>query len=203
MRSLRRRRSAGISARRGPSAVAAIASTVILLLSGPTAMNASIVWSRAISPILSVANWLIVTLSGLMPDSFRTSRSSVTLACVRPITPTRWPASSSRLLILGVGCFFEPLAGRPEGAHSTTTFLRRMATDSAFAGRFRSPRATARSALPAVNNAMLSAVPSVVTSDSRTALFSRANVCAINWISFWSSLPAGPTAIRSVVGRST
>ena len=78
-----------------------------------------------------------------------------------------------------------------------------MATDSAFAGRFRSPRATARSALPAVNNAMLSAVPSVVTSDSRTELFSRANVCAINWISFWSSLPAGPTAIRSVVGRST
>ncbi len=114
-------------------------------------MNASIDWSRAISPILSVANWLIVTLSGLMPDSFRITRSSVTLDCVRPITPTRWPASSSRLLILGVGCFFEPLAGRPEGAHSTTTFLRRMATDSALSGRFRSPRATARSALPAVN----------------------------------------------------
>ena len=78
-----------------------------------------------------------------------------------------------------------------------------MATDSAFAGRFRSPRATARSALPAVNSAMLSVVPSVVIGDSRTELFSRANVCAISWISFWSSLPAGPTAIRSVVGRST
>ncbi len=57
--------------------------------------------------------------------------------------------------------------------------------------------------MPAVNSAMLSAVPSVVIGDSRTALSSRANVCAINWTSFWSSLPAGPTAIRSVVGRST
>ena len=56
--------------------------------------------------------------------------------------------------------------------------------------------------MPAVNNAMLSAAPSVVSNDSRTELPSRANVCAINWTSFWSSLPAGPTAIRSVVGRS-
>ena len=32
--------------------------------------------------------------------------------------------------------------------------------------------------------------------DSRTGLPSRAKVCAISWTSFWSSLPAGPTAIR-------
>src|SRR3954463_4857163 len=87
-------------------AVAAIASTVILLLSGPTAMKASIDGSRAISLIWLVPNWLIVTLSGLMPDSLRITRSSVTLACVRPITPTRWPAGLSRGLIFGVGWFF-------------------------------------------------------------------------------------------------
>ena len=104
------------------------------------------------------------------------------------------------LLIFGAGCFFEPFAGSPEGAHSTTTFLRRMATDSALAGRFRSPRATARSVLPAANSAMLSLAPSVVIGDSRTGLPSRAKVCASAWISFWSSLPGGPTAIRKVTG---
>ena len=82
------------------------------------------------------------------------------------------------LLIFGAGCFFEPFAGSPEGAHSTTTFLRRMATDLALAGRFRSPRATARSVLPAANSAMLSLAPSVVIGDSRTELPSRAKVCA-------------------------
>ena len=57
--------------------------------------------------------------------------------------------------------FLRALGGSPEGAHSTTTFLRRMATDSASAGMSRSPRATARSALPAFSSAMLSAAPSV------------------------------------------
>ena len=48
-----------------------------------------------------------------MPDSVRITRSSVTLACVRPITPTRCPASSSRLLIFGVGCFLGALWRKP------------------------------------------------------------------------------------------
>ena len=178
------------------------ASAVILLLSGPTVMNASTLWSRAISAIWLVANCVIATLSGLMPDSVRITRSMVTLACVRPITPTRCPASSSRLLIFGVGVFLEPFGAIPDGAHSTTTFLRRMATDSAFAGRFRSPRATARSVFPAVNSAMLSVAPAVVIGASRIELPSRAKVCAISWISFWSSLPGGPTATRKVVGRN-
>lgn len=107
------------------------------------------------------------------------------------------------LLIFGAGCFFEPFAGSPEGAHSTTTFLRRMATNSALVGRFRSPRATARSVLPAANSTMLSLAPSVVIGDSRTELPSWAKVCARTWISFWSSLPGGPTAIRKVTGCRT
>ena len=106
-------------------------------------------------------------------------------------------------LIFAAGGFLEPLGGRPEGAHSTATFLRTTATDSALAGRFRSPRATARSVFEAVNSAMLSVAPSVVIGDSRTGLLSRAKVCASAWISFWSSLPGGPTAIRKVTGRKT
>ena len=82
------------------------------------------------------------------------------------------------LLILGVGGFLEPFAGRPDGAHSTTTFLRRMATEVALAGRLRSPRATASSALEDASSAMLSLAPSVVITDSRTGLLSRASVCA-------------------------
>ena len=47
-----------------------------------------------------------------MPDSFRITRSSVTLACVRPITPTRWPASSSRALDLGCRLLLRALGGK-------------------------------------------------------------------------------------------
>ena len=77
-----------------------MASTVILLLSGPTAMNASSEGSRAISAIWLVANWVTATLSGSMPDSVRMTRSNVTLACVRPITPMRCPAQSVQRLDL-------------------------------------------------------------------------------------------------------
>src|SRR4249920_2461408 len=153
-----------------------MASTVILLLSGPTAMNASSDGSRAISAVWLVENWLTATFSGSMPDSFRMTRSSLTLASVRPITPTRCPARASSVLTFNADCFL-PFVGSPGADHSTTTFLRRMATDSAFSGRFRSPRATARSVLPALNSAMLCCAPSVVIGDSRTGLPSRAKVC--------------------------
>ena len=183
-------------------AVAAIASVVILLSSGPTAMKASIAGSRAISAIWLVANWVTATLSGLTPDSVRITRSKVTLAWVRPITPMRCPARSPSSLIFGAGGFFEPLAASPATDHSTTTFLRRIATDWASAGKSRSPRVTARSVFLAASNALLSAAPSVVIGASRTELPSRAKVCASAWISFWSSLPGGPTAIRKVTGRN-
>ena len=65
------------------------------------------------SAIWLVPNWVIATLSGLTPDSVRITRSKVTLAWVRPITPTRCPARSPIPLIFGAGGFFEPLAGRP------------------------------------------------------------------------------------------
>jgi hypothetical protein len=50
---------------------------------------------------------------------------------------------------------------------------------------------------------MLSTGPAVVITASRTGLPSRAKTCAKAWISLWSSLPDGPTAIRKVVGRRT
>src|SRR5436305_1450767 len=64
-------------------------------------MYASIVASRASSASWAVPNWVTATLSGSTPDSVRITRSSTTLACVRPITPTRCPASSSMPLTLG------------------------------------------------------------------------------------------------------
>ena len=144
-------------------AVAAIASMVILLSSGPTAMKASIAGSRAISAIWLVANWVIATLSGLTPDSVRITRSRVTLVLVRPMTPTRCPARSPSLLDLRRRLLFRiPWPAGRQRAHSTTTFLRRMATDWALAGRSRSPRATARSAFLAASSAMLSIAPSVM-----------------------------------------
>src|SRR5258707_8091381 len=111
---------------------------VFLLAGAQTAMNASRAASRVNSAIWLVANWVIATFSGLTPDSVRITRSKVTLAWVRPMTPTRCPARSSIPLIFGAGDFLEPLGGRPEGAQRTTTFLRRMATDSALAGSGRS-----------------------------------------------------------------
>ena len=74
------------------------------------------------------------------------------------------------LLIFGDGARLDPFVRRPEGAHSTTTFLRRIATASALAGRLRSARATAMSAFELVNAAMLSAAFSVTTGDRRTGL---------------------------------
>src|SRR6266849_1735012 len=82
-------------------AVAASASEVILLSSGPTAMNASMLGSRASSSIWLVPNCVTVTLSGATPDSVRITRSNAALAGVRPITPTLCPARSPISLILG------------------------------------------------------------------------------------------------------
>ena len=120
-----------------------------LAIQRATATNASMTWSRVNSGIWSVPNWVIATFSGLTPNSVRITRSNVTFACVRPMTPTRCPARSPIFSIFDARCFLEPLRGRPEGDHSTTTFLRRMAADSASAGNSRSPRATARSVFAA------------------------------------------------------
>src|SRR3979411_363109 len=109
-------------------AVAAIASEVILLSSGPTAMNASMVGSRVSSSIWLVANCVTATLSSATPDSLRTTRSNAAFAGVRPITPTRCPARSAISLIFGARGFLEPLPGSPEGDHRTTKFQLTVAT---------------------------------------------------------------------------
>jgi hypothetical protein len=70
-------------------AVAAMASDVILLPTGPTVMKASLVGSFSIAAIWSALNCTTVTLSGSTPDSFRITCSSFTLTCVRPTTPMR------------------------------------------------------------------------------------------------------------------
>ena len=57
-------------------AVAAMASEVILLSSGPTAMNASRVGSRASSSILSVPNCVSATLSASTPEALKMTRSN-------------------------------------------------------------------------------------------------------------------------------
>src|SRR5664280_3226906 len=90
-------------------ALAAIASAVILLSSGPTVMIASMAGSRAISAIWFAPNCVIVTFSGLIPDSVRMLRSSVAFSGVRPITPTRRPARPTISLILAVGPFLAHL----------------------------------------------------------------------------------------------
>jgi hypothetical protein len=70
------------------------------------------------------------------------SRSNAAFAGVRPITPTLCPARSAISLIFGVGFLLELLPASPEGDHSTTKFLRTIATVCASAGISRSPRPT-------------------------------------------------------------
>ena len=154
------------------------------------------------SPIWSVENCVTSTLSGSTPDSFRMTRKSVTFTLVRPTTPTRWPGKSPIALIFDLA----PLRGAPFGgplAHSTTTFLRRMATDSVPSGISSSVRVTARSDFFAASTAMLSMEPAVCTTESRTAAPSREKFWASPWINCRSLLFEGPTAIRRVVGRMT
>src|SRR5580704_144875 len=79
--------------------VAAIASAVILLSTGPTAMKASTFWLRNASARSVVANWTTSTLSGATPDSVRMILSRSTLAGVFPMTPTFRP---ERLAILAM-----------------------------------------------------------------------------------------------------
>jgi hypothetical protein len=166
-------------------AVVVMASVVILLSSGPTVMKASIEGSFTISVICEVENCEIATLSGLRPDSLKITLSSVTLTAVRPSTPTRCPSRSAISLIFDLASFLPPLFfGAPEGAHSTTTFLRRIATDPVPLGMSSSVRPTARSVSPALRSPRLSTAPAVVTTVSRTGLPSVMNVCARAWISF-------------------
>ena len=158
--------------------VAAMASEVILLSSGPTAMNASRDESRASSSIWFMPNCVSPTLSASTPEALRMTLSNATFAGVRPITPTLCPARSAICWTFGAGFLLELLSASPEGAHRTTTFLRTMATVCASAGISRSPRATARSALPAPSRARASTAPSVVIRDSLTVLLSLTNAPA-------------------------
>ena len=154
------------------------------------------------SPTWSLLNCASSTLSGSTPDSFRITRSSVSFTLVRPTTPTRWPGRSPIALIFDLAGLRGAFGGGLLAAQSTTTFLRRTATDSVPSGISSSVRATARSALPAASTAIESTGPAVVITESRTAAPSCAKCCARLWISCWSLLPDGPTAIRKVVGRS-
>ena len=61
----------------------------------------------------------------------------------------RCPSRSAISLIFDLVSFLAPLRGAPEGAHSTTTFLRRIATAPAPLGISSSARPTARSVSPA------------------------------------------------------
>ena len=107
------------------------------------------------------------------------------------------------LLIFGVGCFLEPLPARPEGAHSTTTFLRRMATDLALAGRFEVAARDRKIGLAGAEqrDALAGAVGRDRRQPDRTA-FARESL-RHQLDQFLIVAAGGPTAIRSVVGRST
>ena len=137
-----------------------MASAVILLLSGPTAMNASTRWSRAISAIWLVPNWVTVTLSGLMPDFGQDHAQQRDVGLRSSDHADAVAGEFVEALDLGRRLFsWSPSAQcrkAPTARRRSCAGWRRI---SALAGRFRSPRATARSALPAVNSAMLSAAP--------------------------------------------
>src|SRR3984885_14087544 len=142
-------------------AVVVIASVVILLSSGPTVMNASIEGSRTMSVICDVEKRETATLSGLSPDSLKITLSRLILIGVRPSTPMRCPSRSAISLIFALVSFLAPLRGAPEGAHSTTTFLRRIATAPAPLGISSSARPTARSVSPVPRSPRLSTAPAV------------------------------------------
>ena len=107
------------------------------------------------------------------------SRNNAVFAGVRPITPTLCPARSAISLILAAGFFLELLPASPETDHSVTKFLRTRATVCASDGISKSPRPTARSALPAPRRARASAAPSVVIKDNLTVLLSLTKASAI------------------------
>lgn len=109
--------------------------------------------------------------------------------------PMRRPLSEAISATFDLGT---PL--RPVGAHITTKFRRRIATELVSGGMVRSPRATARSALPEPSRLRLCSVPSVSIGVSRTAPLFASIALAMASTSVWSSLPAGPTAMRSVAG---
>ena len=138
-----------------------MASVVILLSSGPTAMKASIAGSRASLGDLVGGELgdrhLVGIDAGFSQD--HPQQGGVGLGAADHADAMTGELAD--FLDLRPGCFLDLWPASPEGAHSTTTFLRRMATDSALPGRSRSPRATARSAFLAVSSAMLSVAPSV------------------------------------------
>ena len=161
-------------------AVAAMASEVILLSSGPTVMNALRVGSRASSSIWSVPNCVNRDLARLHAGG---AQDEPQQRGVR-----RRPTDHADLVPCEIRDFLDfrarPFVWRscrasPEGDHSTTKFLRTMATVCASVGISRSPRPTASSALPAPRRARASTAPSVVIGDSLTVLLSLAKASAI------------------------
>ena len=101
---------------------AANASAVMRLLTGPAAIMASTFCVRTASATSLVPNCTISTLAGSTAYWFRMTFSRLTLACVRPITPTRWPASWLILVILAA---FLPFGGRRHPQHHDVLAQRR------------------------------------------------------------------------------
>src|SRR5437764_14401910 len=114
-------------------------------------------------------NWMISTFAGSTPYCRRITLSRLTLASVRPTTPMRRPVSW--LIFVMAGAAFFPLVLTDGGTHSTTTFLRSVATACAFFGTSRSPLMMARSALPSPSRLALASAPSVRTGRNRPTLF--------------------------------
>ena len=137
-----------------------MASVVILLSSGPTAMNASMAGSRAISAIWSVRELgdrhLVGIDAGFRQD--HAQQGDVGLGAADDADAM--PGKIVDLLDFRRRLFSSsPLAGGRKAPTAPTTFLRRMATDSASAGRSDRRAPPQGRSLPSANSAMLSAAP--------------------------------------------
>ena len=175
-----------------------MASAVILLPSGPTVMKASSVVSFSIAATWSVLNGTIVTLSGSTPDSFRITTQQRHIDLRSADHADAVPREIIDALDLRFAFLLRALVWR-RPQHDDV-----LAQDSDGFGTIRHFLIGARNreiALRARSASMLSTGPAVGTKISRIEFPSRVKFCASAWIRFWSSLPDGPTAIRSVVGR--
>jgi len=132
------------------------------------------VGSRAISAIWLVANWVTATCvrvdAGFGEDHLQQGDVCLCSADDADASSGEFVKAvdfGGRLFLRALG---RKAGWRPEHDHVLCAGWR---LDSAFAGRFKSPRATARSAFEAANSAMLSVAPSVVIGVRRTGLPSR------------------------------
>jgi len=105
-------------------AVAAMASVVILLSSGPTAMNASRAASRVNSAIWLVANWWIVDFRDWTPDSSQDHAQQGDIGLVRPTIADAMPGE---IVILRCSSRFLEPPGESPKVPEKTTVLKRMA----------------------------------------------------------------------------